>query len=289
MAKHGQIRAGIGGWTFEPWRGVFYPKGCRMRASWNTPAASADHRDQRHLLPHADAGDLCQVGARRRPTASCSRSRASASSPTGACWRRPASPSSASSNSGVTGARRPARAAAVAVRADQEVRRGRLRQVPRAAAAQDRRPGAAPHGRGAPRLLLHAGVHQAGPQLLGAGRVRRARTPIRRSPTSAATSSMRACKRATTRWRPPTRPRRSTPGPGAPRLWAEGGLPDDLPLMDAETAPKIVPRDVFVYFIHEGKVRAPAAAMAFMQRVDSGQGTAVTAPPAARASPRRKR
>ena len=23
----GQIRTGIGGWTFEPWRGVFYPPG----------------------------------------------------------------------------------------------------------------------------------------------------------------------------------------------------------------------------------------------------------------------
>ena len=25
--KPGQIRVGIGGWSFEPWRGVFYPKG----------------------------------------------------------------------------------------------------------------------------------------------------------------------------------------------------------------------------------------------------------------------
>src|SRR3954464_1357238 len=25
--KSGQIRVGIGGWTCEPWRGVFYPKG----------------------------------------------------------------------------------------------------------------------------------------------------------------------------------------------------------------------------------------------------------------------
>jgi hypothetical protein len=23
----GAIRVGVGGWTFEPWRGVFYPKG----------------------------------------------------------------------------------------------------------------------------------------------------------------------------------------------------------------------------------------------------------------------
>ena len=26
-AKTGKIFVGIGGWTFEPWRGVFYPKG----------------------------------------------------------------------------------------------------------------------------------------------------------------------------------------------------------------------------------------------------------------------
>ncbi|MDP2215296.1 DUF72 domain-containing protein [Phenylobacterium sp.] len=26
----GQVRVGIGGWTFEPWRGVFYPKGLRQ-------------------------------------------------------------------------------------------------------------------------------------------------------------------------------------------------------------------------------------------------------------------
>jgi uncharacterized protein YecE (DUF72 family) len=30
MAAAGRIRAGIGGWTFEPWRGVFYPKGLKQ-------------------------------------------------------------------------------------------------------------------------------------------------------------------------------------------------------------------------------------------------------------------
>lgn len=29
MAGAGRIRTGIGGWTFEPWRGVFYPKGLK--------------------------------------------------------------------------------------------------------------------------------------------------------------------------------------------------------------------------------------------------------------------
>src|SRR6476659_7520977 len=27
VANQGKIRVGIGGWTFEPWRGTFYPKG----------------------------------------------------------------------------------------------------------------------------------------------------------------------------------------------------------------------------------------------------------------------
>jgi len=51
------------------------------------------------------------------------------------------------------------------------------------------------------------------------------------------------------------------------KLWAEGGLPDDLPLIDAAHRPGAKPRDVFVYFIHEGKLRAPAAATALIERL----------------------
>jgi uncharacterized protein YecE (DUF72 family) len=52
------------------------------------------------------------------------------------------------------------------------------------------------------------------------------------------------------------------------KLWASGGAPDDLPIVDVKhkTAPQ--PRDVFVYFIHEAKLRAPAAAMSFIERLD---------------------
>jgi len=49
--------------------------------------------------------------------------------------------------------------------------------------------------------------------------------------------------------------------------WAAGGEPKDLARVDTKTSAKKMPRDVFVYFIHEGKVRAPAAAMALMERV----------------------
>ena len=51
------------------------------------------------------------------------------------------------------------------------------------------------------------------------------------------------------------------------RRWAKGGEPDDLPRI--APAPKVAnkPRDVFLYVIHEGKVRAPAAAMALIERL----------------------
>ena len=54
---------------------------------------------------------------------------------------------------------------------------------------------------------------------------------------------------------------------GRARTWAAGGVPDDLPLVDPAHKPKAKARDVFVYFIHEGKVRAPAAAMALIERL----------------------
>ncbi len=51
------------------------------------------------------------------------------------------------------------------------------------------------------------------------------------------------------------------------RTWADGGAPDDLTRIDADAAPDPRPRDVFAYVIHEGKIRAPAAAMALIERV----------------------
>src|SRR5579871_1129107 len=50
------------------------------------------------------------------------------------------------------------------------------------------------------------------------------------------------------------------------KTWAGGGAPDDLPTIDAGHAAPRTPRDVFAFIIHEGKVRAPAAAMALIER-----------------------
>lgn len=49
------------------------------------------------------------------------------------------------------------------------------------------------------------------------------------------------------------------------KVWAQGGVPKDLPLADPDAKIKKLARDTFVFFIHEGKVRAPNAAMAFMK------------------------
>ena len=52
------------------------------------------------------------------------------------------------------------------------------------------------------------------------------------------------------------------------RAWAAGHCPADLRTVTPEhIVPK--PRDAFVYFIHEGKVHAPAAAAALIARLDA--------------------
>jgi uncharacterized protein YecE (DUF72 family) len=50
------------------------------------------------------------------------------------------------------------------------------------------------------------------------------------------------------------------------RQWESGATPDDLPQIGTSTAPK-TPRPVFLYMISGAKVRAPAAAMALIERV----------------------
>jgi uncharacterized protein YecE (DUF72 family) len=61
-------------------------------------------------------------------------------------------------------------------------------------------------------------------------------------------------------------------------LWAKGGEPQDLPRVDPKHQSKATPRDVFAYFIHEGKVNAPSAAMALIERL--GNAARVARPPA---------
>jgi uncharacterized protein YecE (DUF72 family) len=52
--------------------------------------------------------------------------------------------------------------------------------------------------------------------------------------------------------------------------WASGGEPDDLKRIEPAPKTKGKPRDVFAYVIHEGKIRAPAGAMALIEKVKAG-------------------
>lgn len=54
---------------------------------------------------------------------------------------------------------------------------------------------------------------------------------------------------------------------GRAKTWAKGQTPDGLPLLGPAEGKETRPRDVFIYFIHEGKLRAPAAAMALIERL----------------------
>ena len=51
------------------------------------------------------------------------------------------------------------------------------------------------------------------------------------------------------------------------QTWAQGKEPADLPRVSPAEKSKAAPRDVFAYVIHEGKVRAPAGAMALIERL----------------------
>jgi len=51
-------------------------------------------------------------------------------------------------------------------------------------------------------------------------------------------------------------------------IWAGGEVPEDLPVIDPDHRPKSEPRDVFAFFIHEGKVNAPQGAMALQSMID---------------------
>jgi uncharacterized protein YecE (DUF72 family) len=54
---------------------------------------------------------------------------------------------------------------------------------------------------------------------------------------------------------------------GRLKTYAQGGAPADLPMADDANPAPAKPRDVYAFVIHEGKIRAPAAAMAIIDKV----------------------
>ena len=185
----------------------------REGAGLRQRAADLD-RGQRHVLPHADAGDLPQMGERGagrlrvRPQGPALRHQP----PRAQGGRRL---HQALSRFRRDRARRPARPPALAVRALQEIRRGRFRRLPRTAARHVRRPSRCATSS---RCATTASRRRSSSRCCGNSRSRSCSpitTPTRTSPTSPAISSMRGCNRARTKSRPPIRRRRSMPGPSA--------------------------------------------------------------------------
>ena len=59
------IHVGIGGWTFEPWRGVFYPEGLVQKRELEYAASRLTSIEiNRHLLFHLQARQLEEVARR---------------------------------------------------------------------------------------------------------------------------------------------------------------------------------------------------------------------------------
>jgi uncharacterized protein YecE (DUF72 family) len=55
------------------------------------------------------------------------------------------------------------------------------------------------------------------------------------------------------------------------RDWADGKQPSDLPCVAPVSQRKATPREIFAYVIHEGKIRAPAGAIALIAAVGAPQ------------------
>ena len=191
-------------------------------------------RGQRHVLPHAVARDLPQMGER-----GAGRLRVLHQ---GLAVRHqpPRAEGGRRIHRAIPGfrrdrTRRQARPPALAVRAVQEIRRGRFRRLSRIAAGHVQRPASSAMSS---RSATTASRRRSSSRCCGSSRSRSCTPttrPIRTSPTSPAISSMRGCSRARTRSRPPTRRRRSTPGPSDCKPGRDGKQPTDLPRRRCES------------------------------------------------------
>jgi hypothetical protein len=265
--QSGKIRAGMGGWTFEPWEGTFYPgQAAQEEAARIRLAAGADHRGQRHLLFRLQARPTpTPSGTPRRRTISSSPSRATASSPTARCWPR-RQESGSSSRQGwrslVPSSGPIVWQFAPTKKFEPDDFEGFLKLLPDDAA----RPVAAPRARSAQPVLRGAGIRRAGEEIQGGDLLR---ASPRLSGFADVTGGLRLCAAAEGRGRiPPLHARTiSTDGRSGRNSGPRAASPTTCRYADPSPKPEKKPRDVFVYIIHEGKLRAPQGAMAFMERV----------------------
>ena len=265
MTKAGTIRAGIGGWTFEPWRGTFYPKGLPHAqelsyASRHLTSIEVNGTFYRTQAPKTFAkwaqetpegfvfalkGPRYAVNRRVLAEAGDSIKRFFDSGPTELgpklgplLWQFAPTKKFDEADFGAFLELLPQKHDGVALRHAIEVRHPSF--CTKSFIALLRRFGMAV-------VFADHVTYPAIPDVTGDVvylRLQRGKDSVKTA--YAPSALLKWARRAET--------------------WAAGSIPDDLTPI-AATRIKMRPRDVFVYFIHEGKVRAPAAAQALIKRL----------------------
>ena len=266
MTKHGTIRTGIGGWTFEPWEGTFYPKDLPKKrqleyASRQLATIEVNGTYYRSQTPETFAkwaeeapdGFVFSLKAPRFSTnrkvlgeggESVERFVASGIAELGEklgpiLWQFMPTKRFDSGDFGAFLALLPAKIEGIALRHAVEVRNETFLDPAFVALARKHRV-----------AIVHAD-HESYPEI---------------ADVTADFVYTRLQKGAD------DEPEAYTPAAldaWAERLalWSCGGRPEGLPLVDGDERPEPRPRDVFAYVIHEGKIRAPQGAMGLASRI----------------------
>ena len=195
--KSGTIYCGIGGWTYEPWRGVFYPKGLPHARELNYAAEHLTSIEVNGTF----YGTMKPASFRKWASEVPDGFVFSLKGPRYAVNRRVLGEAGDSIkrflDSGITELGPHLGPLLWQFAPTKKFDEADFRRLPRTAAEEIRWPRLAPRHRGASRQLQDAGLHRAGAQVRHRHLSTPNTTPIPRSPTSRRTSSTRDCRRAT--------------------------------------------------------------------------------------------
>ena len=259
-AQPGNIYVGIGGWTYEPWRGVFYPKGLPHARELAYAGAHLTSIEINGTFYRTQSPATFRKWASEVPDEFVF----SLKGPRYAVNRRVLSEAGDSIkrflDSGVTELGDRLGPLLWQFAPTKKFDESRFRRIPRIAAeaisTASRCAMSSKSGTTASRRR-HSWRCCAGSQFRSSSP---SMTNTRRSPTSQAISSTRGCRRVTKSSRLAIRRKRWMAGPRAPGPGRTAASRRICRGSRKHRAKR--PRDVFIYFIHEAKLRAPAAAMA---------------------------